>query len=234
MTDPTLEGPTWHLDRGVAIPAGTTISARFVGGTVSGHAGINRYRADYRLHGDDLELGPAAATLMAGDPAAMRAEHDFLQLLGAVDGYRLEDGMLVLLDRGQAPILWFTAVPDVDTGIVGSWAVRAVRIGDGVVSSAGDPDRTMTFTADGQVSGQAGVNRFDGTARVDGDRITIGPLRTTRMSGSPEAMDAEAAFLRALEDVVGVRLEGDELSLLDADGETQVHLVRQAAGRTPG
>ena len=39
MTDRTLEGPTWHLDRGVAIPAGTTISARFVGGTVSGTRG---------------------------------------------------------------------------------------------------------------------------------------------------------------------------------------------------
>src|SRR6186713_1824343 len=105
MTDRTLEGPTWHLDRGVALPAGTTISARFVGGTVSGTAGINRYRADYRRSGDDLELGPAATTLMAGDPAGMRAEHDYLQLLGAIDGFRLEDGDLVLLDRGQKPIL---------------------------------------------------------------------------------------------------------------------------------
>ena len=227
MTDRTLEGPTWHLDRGVAIPAGTTISARFVGGTVSGHAGINRYRADYRLRGDDLELGPAAATLMAGDPAVMRAEHDFLQLLGAIDGYRIEDGGLVLTDRGQQPILWFSAAPDVDEGIVGSWSVRGVRIGDGVVSNADDPDRSMTFTADGQVSGNAGVNTFAGTARLDGDRLTIGPLRTTRMAGSPEAMDAEAAFLRAIDDVVAVRHEGDALSLLDADGGTQVQLVRQ-------
>jgi heat shock protein HslJ len=227
MTDRTLEGPTWQLDRGVSVPAGTTISARFVGGTVSGHAGINRYRADYRLHDGDLELGPAATTLMAGDPDAMRAEHDFLQLLGAIDGYRIEDGGLVLTDRGDVPILWFHAAPDVDQGLVGTWAVRGVRIGDGVVSSATDPDRSMTFTADGGVSGSAGVNTFSGTARLDGDRLTIGPLRTTRMAGSPEAMDAEAAFLRAVEDVVAVRLDGDDLTLLDADGGTQLHLVRQ-------
>jgi heat shock protein HslJ len=227
MTDPTLEGPTWHLDRGVAVPDGTTISARFAGGTVSGRAGINRYRADYRVTDDDLQLGPAATTLMAGDPAAMRAEHDYLQLLGATDGYRIEDGGLVLLDRGGVPVLWFRAAPDVDEGIVGTWAVQGVRIGDGVVSSATDPDRSMTFSADGQVSGDAGVNTFSGTARLDGDRLILGPLRTTRMAGTPEAMDAEAAFLAALEEAVAIRLEGDDLVLLDADGGTQVRLVRQ-------
>jgi heat shock protein HslJ len=234
MTERTLEGPTWHLDRGVAIPPGTTISARFVGGTVSGHAGLNRYRADYVLTGDTLELGPAATTLMAGDPAVMRAEHDYLQLLGAIDGYRLEDEGLVLMDRGRTPILWFRAAPDVDQGIVGTWSVRGVRISDGVVSNVTDPDRTMTFTADGQVSGQAGVNTFRGSARVDGDRIVIGPLRTTRMAGSPEAMDAEAAFLEALEAVVAVRLEGDDLTLLDADEGTQVRLVRASGSADAG
>lgn len=227
MTDRTLEGQTWHLVRGVAIPDGTTISARFAEGTVSGQAGINRYRADYRLDDGNLELGPAATTLMAGDPAAMRAEHDYLQLLGATDGFAIADGELVLQDRGGTPILWFRPAPDVDLGIVGSWSVRGVRIGDGVVSSASDPERSMTFTADGQVSGRAGVNTFGGSARVDGDRIIIGPLRTTRMAGSPEAMDAEAAFLGALDDVVAVRLDGDDLSLTDADGGTQVRLVRQ-------
>ena len=226
MTDGTLEGATWQLERGVALPDGTTISARFVDGTVSGHAGINRYRADYRRQGNALELGPAATTLMAGDAAAMRAETAFLQLLGAVAGFRIEDGSLLLTDRTDTPILWFVAGPDVDQAIVGTWSVRGVRIGEGVVSSADDPDRSITFTADGGVSGEAGVNRFSGTARLDGDRLTLGPLRTTRMAGSPEAMDAERALLSALEEVVAVRLDGDDLSLLDADGGTQVRLVR--------
>ena len=234
MTDDrTLEGTTWQLERGVAIPPGTTVSARFVGGTVSGHAGINRYRADYRLDGDRLELGPAATTLMAGDPEVMAAEQDFLRLLGAVRGSRSEGDGLALTDREAAPILWFRPAPAVDEAIVGTWEVRGVRIGDGVVSSATDPERTITFTADGQVSGSAGVNRFSGTARLDGDRLTIGPLRMTRMAGSPEAMDAESAFLRAFDEVVAVRLDGDDLTLLDADGGTQVRLVRRSAA-APG
>jgi heat shock protein HslJ len=164
---------------------------------------------------------------MAGDPDVMRAEHDYLQLLGAVDGYRVEpDGSLVLLDRSRGGVLWYSVAPDVEPGIVGSWSVRGVRVGDGVVSSATDPDRTITFTADGDVSGLAGVNRFSGSARLDGDRLTLGPLRTTRMAGPPDAMDAEAAFLRALDDVVAIRLDGDDLWLLDGDDGTQVHLVR--------
>ena len=52
----------------------------------------------------------------------------------------------------------------------------------------------MGCGADGSVSGSAGVNRFSGTARLDGDRLTLGPLRTTRMAGSPEAMEDPWAF----------------------------------------
>jgi heat shock protein HslJ len=224
-----LEGPTWHLVRGVAIPDGTTISARFVGGTVSGHAGINRYRADYRLDADVLELGPAATTLMAGDPAAMQAEHDFLQLLGSVDGYRLEDDSLVLMDRGRADILWFAPAPDVAADLTGRWDVRFVRRDDALVSPTAGSTPYLEFSADGSVAGAAGVNRLAGPTRADGDRLHIGPLRTTRMAGSPEAMDEEAAFLEALEAVESYRFDDGQLVLIDGDGETRVTLARPGA-----
>lgn len=231
-TEPaSIEGPTWHLSRGVAIPDGTTISARFVGGTVSGHAGINRYRADYRLHGDILELGPAATTLMAGDPAAMKAEHDFLQLLGAADHQRIENGHLVLSDRDGTALLWFDRAPDVEAALTGRWDVRFVRRGDALVSPPLGSDPHLVFEEAGTVSGSAGVNQIGGPARADGDRLHIGPLRSTRMAGPPDAMDAEAALLAALEDVAAFRIDDDgSLVLVDADGETRVTLARSEAG----
>ena len=228
---PAFEGTTWHLTRGVAIPDGTTISARFAGGTAAGHAGINRYRADYRAHGDVLELGPAATTLMAGDPAAMKAEHDYLQLLGAADHVKVDDGTLVLSDRDGRPLLWFEPAPPVGDALIGRWIVTGIRRGDAIVSPVVRSDAYLEFDGAGTVSGSTGVNRLDGPARADGDRLHLGPLRMTRMAGPPEAMDDEAALVAALDDVAAFRIEDDGgLTLLDADGGTRVALAKTATG----
>ena len=222
-----LEERAWRLSRGVDVPPGVEITARFAGGTVAGRSGVNRYRADYELDGQSLRLGVAASTMMAGPPEAMAAESAFLTLLGGVQGARVVDATLELLDRDGAPILWFEAAPAVE-GITGRWDVRFVRRGDALVSSAAT-EPYLEFDADGRVTGSAGVNRVNGPARVDGDRVHLGPLMTTRMAGSPDAMDDEAALLSALDDVAAWRMDEDELVLVDADGETRVTLARTEA-----
>ena len=221
-----IEGTAWRLVRGVAIPDGVEITARFAGDTVSGRAGVNRYRADYRLHGDVLELGPAATTLMAGDPAAMRAEHDYLQLLGTVDGQKVDGDTLVLMDRGHQPILWFEAGPSVGDALSGRWDVRFVRRGEAMASPTADTAPYLEFDAEGQVSGSGGVNRISGPVRADGDRVHLGPLATTRMAGPADAMDDEAALIDALESIASFRVDDDGLVLLDEDGEPRVQLAR--------
>ncbi len=224
----SIEGTSWRLARGVAVPDGSTITARFVDGTVSGHAAVNRYRATYELSGGRLRIGPAATTRMAGPDAAMAAEAAYLTLLGAVAGQRLEDGgrALALLDASGDEILGFSAGPDVADALVGRWEVRGIHQGEALASPAQDSTPWLAFDGAGQVEGHGGVNRLHGTARVDGDRLFLGPLGSTRMAGPPEAMDAEGALLAALEAVAGFRLEGTDLELVDADGQTQVQLVR--------
>lgn len=55
------------------------------------------------------------------------------------------------------------------------------------------------FDADARrVSGTAGCNRFTGTFTTDGDRLTIGPLATTRMACPEPQMRIEQAVLRTL------------------------------------
>ena len=224
-----IEGTAWRLVRGVDIPPGVEITARFAGGTVSGRAGVNRYRADYRLQGGVLELGPAATTLMAGDPAAMRTEHDFLQLLGTVDEHKVEGDTLVLMDRGHQPILWFEAGPPVGDALSGRWDVVFVRRGEAMVSPTAATAPYLEFDAEGQISGSGGVNRISGPVRADGDRVHLGPLTSTRMAGPADAMDDEAALIDALESVASFRVDDDELVLLDDDGESRVQLVRPTA-----
>lgn len=234
MTDATrpdaLEGVAWHLTRGILIPPDTTITARFVDGTVAGHAGVNRYRAEYVIDGHGLRIGPAATTRMAGPPDAAAAEGAFLTLLEATAGFRLGDEgrTLGLTDAVGDETLGFAAAPKVAEAIVGRWDVRFVRRDSALVSPSAGTSPWLEFDAAGRVAGHAAVNRVHGSARVDGDRLFLGPLASTRMAGPPEAMDDEAALLEALEQVTALRLDGDDLELLDADGETRVQLVRAA------
>ena len=86
---------------------------------------------------------------------------------------------------------------------------------------------SLTF-ADGTVSGCGGINRFGGRADIEGDRIRVGPLASTRMAGAPEAMAAEDAFLRALDAARRWELVDGRLVLRDGAGE-QV-LALQPAG----
>lgn len=232
MTEPqTLEGTSWTLARGVANPAGVTITARFAGGSLSGQGGVNRYRADYELDGDRLRLGPTAGTMMAGPPDAMEAERAFLTLLGAVAGWRIaDDGTLELTDGDGTAILWFDAAPTVADTLTGRWEVRSVHRRDALISPTIGSEPFLEFGADGSVSGSAGVNQLSGQARLDGDRLHLGPLRTTRMAGTPEQMDEEGEFLAALERVAIARVEGDQLELTDPDGQVEVILARADAG----
>ena len=68
--------------------------------------------------------------------------------------------------------------------------------------------------AGGRLSGSGGCNRITGSYQLDGDRLTFGPIASTRMA-CPEAMDQEQAFLKALAAVRSYRIPGGTLELLD-------------------
>ncbi len=79
---------------------------------------------------------------------------------------------------------------------------------------------TLRFD-DGKVSGKAPVNRYFGTAAVGDGSVTFGPLATTQMAGSPEAMTAETQYLEALAGVTAWQLSGEVLTLSTTDGLLQ-------------
>lgn len=88
----------------------------------------------------------------------------------------------------------------------------------------------LTFQTDGRVAGLGGCNRLAGTYRVDGDRLTLGPLAATRMA-CPDAMDVEPAFVAALGRVRGWTIADGRLRLLAADGSTLAAFVDAAPPR---
>lgn len=227
----SLERITWRLERGLDVPSGTSISARFAGGTLSGSVVGAPYRATYLADANGPGLRIATEVPSSGD----RVERDYHRLLAAVHAVRLEaGGVLVLLDGSGDPVLWFRRADAVGPGLAGRWAVEVVRRGQAMVAPATGGDPHLWFDAAGQVMGSVGVNRVRGPARTDGQAVHLGPLVTTRMAGDPDAMDEEADLLSALERVARYRAADDgRLTLLDADGEPLVGLRRAAEPPAP-
>ncbi|AEI11569.1 META domain-containing protein [Cellulomonas gilvus] len=85
--------------------------------------------------------------------------------------------------------------------LVGTWRVSVLT--SAAVAASDTPDehaRTaeLAFDGDGQVYGSGGVNRLRGTWALAGDTLTFGPLVSTLVAGTPEAMRRESELLRLL------------------------------------
>jgi putative lipoprotein len=57
----------------------------------------------------------------------------------------------------------------------------------------------VVFGERGQISGQAGCNRFVGNLSLEGVALKVGPLGVSRMMCPPALMDMEARMLRSLQ-----------------------------------
>lgn len=108
---PTLEGPIWAatgINNGreavVSLAEGTSATATFAGGTVSGNAGCNTYNAPYTVDGNSLTIGAAAVTMMfCAEPAGlMEQEAMFLTALANTTTYEIHNGILWLRDDNGA------------------------------------------------------------------------------------------------------------------------------------
>ena len=73
-----------------------------------------------------------------------------------------------------------------------------LAVGIGGLGVAGGAQPTVTFTPEGRFQGTGGINRFNGSYRVEGDVIEFGPAMSTRMAGPNDVMRQENLFLAVL------------------------------------
>ncbi|MGI9468822.1 MAG: META domain-containing protein [Rubripirellula sp.] len=77
---------------------------------------------------------------------------------------------------------------------------------------------SMILGDGGKVAGNTGVNRFSGKAEIKGNKISFGPLATTRRAGAPALMAQESMFLKAMSNVVAMKLGANgTLDLVNAN-----------------
>lgn len=109
-----LKGPVWvaeDIDNRGVIDALQSSVAFTSEGRIQGSGGCNGFTGAYEQSGNSLsigtESGQLATTLKACPPAVMDQEARFMDALGRVSAYRIEQGLLHLLDAEGTPILRF-------------------------------------------------------------------------------------------------------------------------------
>ena len=95
------------------------------------------------------------------------------------------------------------------------WMARSVK-GEDVLPQF--PPLTLLFDATGGVGGSAGCNQYAGTYKVEGSKITITVGLATRLSCLELQGKQEGRFLETLQEAAEFDINGDELTLSDADG----------------
>ena len=88
---------------------------------------------------------------------------------------------------------------------------------------------TFEFDNEGNIAGDGSCNRFGGSCKIDGDKIAVGPLRSTRRACEPEIMQQEHKFLALLGAAATWVMDGEELVLTAPEGE--IRATRQAPAK---
>lgn len=102
VADLALEGTPWVLNTFVmgeaasSLLAGTTITASFDAGVVSGMSGCNQYSGSYTLEGDQMKVGALAATKIACPNEILEQESNFITMLETATSFMIEGTRLTI------------------------------------------------------------------------------------------------------------------------------------------
>jgi heat shock protein HslJ len=227
-----LAGKVWTLTalNGQPLVAGTGISAQFTPDSkVSGSAGCNQYLGKYTVSGSSITFeSPIAATMMACPQPVMDQESAYLKMLGEAKTYTVKGDQLTLTGANNTTLADYKAQSQDLAG--SNWEVIGYNNGkQAVVSVLGGTTITANFGKDGNLTGNASCNDYNGPYKVNGNQITIGPLASTRKFCNDPAgvMDQEAQYLAALETAATYQIEGTVLELRTKDGAMAVDFSKK-------
>jgi heat shock protein HslJ len=231
--DVSLTGTPWRLSdaTSLGVPlAGVAVTAEFADGQVTGSSGCNTYRASYESDAEGLTIGPEiASTRKACEPAPTAVEQAYLARLPQVSIFEITGTTLTLRSMSGEALLVYEA-SDTATEITGRWTATSYYTGNAIEGVSAGP--TLTADFDGtRISGNGGCNGFSGPYSVTGRTIDIGPLASTMMACTDEALTTqEQHYVAALQLATSFRVTGDRLELLRDGGTIAATFDRTAAG----
>lgn len=197
-------------------------SVQFSEGGMGGNATCNRFFGSYEQDGDTLTIQPGGSTMMACPPEFMTQEQAFLTALGQVVRYEITNSTLQLFDAEGHVVLTFSQ--QTSPTITGTlWQLIAYNNGrEAVTSIIAGTHITVTFDANGGLTGFAGCNNYMANYTLTQGTLSIGPgVSTRKFCAQPEGLMAqETAYLQALETTAAYTITGNTLTLKTASGAT--------------
>ncbi len=115
-----------------------------------------------------------------------------------------------------------------------TWQLIAVNDGGGaLVDVPAGVEATARFE-EGRVGGSGGCNRYGAGYTLAGESLTITPGPMTMMACPEPQMTVEQLFMAALAATSSYQIDGDQLALLDASGQTVATFVVQVPASLTG
>lgn len=229
----TLEGPTWQLDApggsfaGIATDVAKPVTVRFEAGRLIGFSGCNRLMGGYSLSTGKVKVGMLAGSMKACSEPQMVLENAVRAALSGTLVYAIKAEQLSL-SPATGSVLTFKAQPTATLEGV-HWDVTGFNNGRQAVVSALLGTHLSIVFQEGQVHGSSGCNTYQASFTTLENRLSIGPLLSTRMVCPADGvMQQEREFLAALESVKRWEIRDGLLDAHRADGERAFNAVVSA------
>jgi heat shock protein HslJ len=110
-----------------------------------------------------------------------------------------------------------------------TWLMQSYRNAQGQTTQAlPGSEANARFSKDGKIFGNASCNQYSGAYQISGNRITIDPGAMTMMMCPDEGVSAqEQDFIAALKAAATYKIQGEQLILVDKDGNTVLTFTAQ-------
>lgn len=200
------------------------VDIKFSDGKFGGTAGCNNYFGSYLIEGEKLSFAhPIGATMMICPGPVMEQEQAYLQLLSQVNSFHIDDETLVLLNQKQQSVLKYGIQRPAELENT-HWQAAAINNGRGGVVTNATTGLADAQFLDGKLTGNGGCNQYSAGYTVEDNKITIGPVMTTRMHcPEPEnIMQQEQEYLQAITGTRIFTLDTSKLELRSEEGALQV------------
>ncbi|WIH83819.1 META domain-containing protein [Brachyspira pilosicoli] len=86
---------------------------------------------------------------------------------------------------------------------------------------------TIAFSATNMLGGKAVINNYFGGFTLEGDKIKLSPMGSTKMAGPEEDMNAEMEYLQILNGADTIALDGDVLTITTTSGTNLIYTFTQ-------
>lgn len=201
---------------------GTMITLDFTDSGVSGSVGCNTYRGSYSILENRLTIGQVVSTRRGCAEAIMQQETTYLDALQGDTSIDLSGNTLIITSADASFKLTFartTAVNNSPAGSVGrDWRLDTVETSGTAASLVAASEITLRIDVDGSISGNAGCNLYRGSYALDGNKVAVSEIISTRRACADQALtQQEQQYLAALHQVTQYELTPDRLTLIVGD-----------------